>query len=105
MKEKLKEINYRLFGNGGLFHNRDGTVSDRLVWVFMILTIVLGVSLFWSFGDSPKPEYAFRMLSCLLTITLPTLIGCQSVENYTDKKFQNRLDGRKTDETEEGEAK
>jgi hypothetical protein len=70
------------FTGNGLFHNIDGSVSDRLVWIMIIIVVSLTVIFLWAFGKHPKPEYAFKLLTQYISIVLPLLIGGQTAENY-----------------------
>jgi hypothetical protein len=95
-REKLKErYNHWLRGDG-LFHNIDGSVSDRLVLAFIIIIVSLTIIFLWAFGKDPKPEYAFKLLSQYISIVLPLLIGGQTAENY--------FRGRRKKEEKDGES-
>jgi hypothetical protein len=72
--------------NNGFCHNIDGSLSDRLIWITIIIIISLTIIFIWSFGKDPKPEYAFKLLSQYISIVLPLLIGGQTAENY----FRNK---------------
>jgi hypothetical protein len=85
-KEKLMETNEHWFRGNGLFHNVDGSVSDRWVLAYIIICVSLLIIFIWAFGNHPKPEFAFRLLSQYVSIVLPLLIGGQTAENY----FRNR---------------
>jgi hypothetical protein len=71
-----------LFTGAGLFHNSDGTVSDRWVLAYTIICVSLLIIFIWAFGKHPKPEYAFELLKLYVSIVLPLLIGGQTAENY-----------------------
>jgi hypothetical protein len=88
-KDKVKKDQSKKgcwFTGNGLFHNIDGSVSDRLVWIMIIIVISLTITFIWAFGKDPKPEYAFKLLSQYISIVLPLLIGGQTAENY----FRNK---------------
>lgn len=74
--------------NGGLFRNKDGTISDRLVWIMMLLTTELAICIYWAFSSQPLPSYAKDLLLANVPV-LMTLIGAQSYENVSDKKILN----------------
>lgn len=82
-KQDLRRIK-----NGGLFRNKDGTISDRLVWIMMLLTTELAICLYWAFSSQPLPSYAKDLLLANVPV-LMTLIGAQSYENMSDKKILN----------------
>jgi hypothetical protein len=88
----------------GLFHNVDGSVSDRWVLAYIIICVSLLVIFIWAFGKEPKPEYAFKLLSMYVSIVLPLLIGGQTAENYfrrravNEKEIENKIE-EKIDET------
>jgi hypothetical protein len=86
-KEKIESSDYQL--NKGFCHNIDGSLSDRLVWTTIIITVSLAIIFIWSFGKDPKPEYAFRLLSQYISIVLPLLIGGQTAENYFRNKHNH----------------
>jgi hypothetical protein len=81
-KEKLKQTYRHYLTGDGLFHNVDGSVSDRWVLAYIIICISLLVIFIWAFGKEPKPEYAFKLLSMYISIVLPMLITGQTAENY-----------------------
>lgn len=83
VKQDLQRIK-----NGGLFRNKDGTISDRLVWIMMLLTTELAICIYWAFSSQPLPSYAKDLLLANVPV-LMTLIGAQSYENVSDKKILN----------------
>jgi hypothetical protein len=85
-KEKIKGTCKHYFTGDGLFHNVDGSVSDRWVLAYVIEIVNLFVILVWAFGQFPKSEYAFKLLNMNTNIVLPILITGQTAENY----FRNR---------------
>jgi hypothetical protein len=86
------------FSGNGLFHNIDGSVSDRLVWIMIIIVISLAIAFVWAFGRDPKPEYAFKLLSQYISIVLPLLIGGQTAENYFRNKNKIGDNGKGEDD-------
>lgn len=78
---------------GGLFRNKDGTISDRLIWIMMLLSTELIICLYWAFSKQPLPEYAKELLLANVPV-LMTLIGAQSYENIKDKKYIHDLENK-----------
>ncbi|MDR0571541.1 MAG: hypothetical protein LBG48_01680, partial [Rickettsiales bacterium] len=88
-KENIKQSYNHWLRGDGLFHNVDGSVSDRWVLAYIIICVSLLVIFIWAFGKEPKPEYAFKLLSMYVSIVLPLLIGGQTAENYFRRKVRN----------------
>jgi threonine/homoserine/homoserine lactone efflux protein len=66
----------------GLFQNRDGTCSSRLIIGFVIVLVSLVIMFFWAFSAQPKPEYVYKLFSKYISIVLPVLFAGQTAENY-----------------------
>jgi hypothetical protein len=102
-KEKLKEIYKHWFRGNGLFHNADGSVSDRWVLAYIITIVDMIIILVWAFGKEPKLEYAYNLLNKNVTIVLPLLLGVQTVENCHRKNLERKR-GMTKEEQEDKEA-
>lgn len=90
MKKELKEELQKIKTKAGFLKNKDGSVSDKYIFIlFLSITCFFVPSLIclhWSFKNHPLPEYAFNIIKLLIdkgTWLIGFLAGYQSIENNT----------------------
>lgn len=84
-KEDLEKIKKE----AGFLRNKDGSISDKYLIIFILViccfTIPSCISFYWSFKNHPLPEYALKLLSLIIkngTYIVGAFAGFQSFENY-----------------------
>ena len=83
-EEQLQKIKKE----AGFLRNKDGSISDKYLIIFILViccfTIPSCISFYWSFKDHPLPEYALKLLSLIIrngTYIVGAFAGFQSFEN------------------------